>query len=660
MSELPAHHADDAIHEPVQDFGLTGHVSALDQLPPEQRLAMPVQDFSHRPLHVVPPDIAAGRRALFTRITVFASSLFVTAAFAYELYLVLSVVALTPVQIVFLVLCTLAFGWMTFGSMSAAMGFLPLFAGETADTIALPELGEQLAARTALLFPVYHEEPSRVAGTIAAVAEELREIGAERFFDVFVVSDTRGSEDGAREAIAYGALALSLRAILPVYYRRRPENTAKKAGNIADWVARFGGGYEHFIIFDADSIMAGETVVRLALAMQQDARAGLIQTVPRLIGGQTLFAKLQQFASNQYGPAVAAGIAVWHRGQGNYWGHNAIIRTRAFAEAAGLPDLPGRPPFGGHIQSHDFVEAACLVRAGWGVHIVPAARGSYEGCPPSLVDLIIRDRRWCQGNLQHAKIMTKRGIASMSRVHFGMGVLSYVVPGIWALSLVVGIVLALQAQQLIPNYFPGSKTLFPVWPIIDPGAALRLFIATLVLVMLPKGMGLALELKRLWLEKSAVTAYARAIFGVLTETIFSMLVAPILMVTQTKAVLEIMLGRDSGWKPQQRFGAAINAQEAARYHALHVVIGIIGVVLCATVSMALLAWMAPVLLGLVLSAVLSWVMARPPLALIGVLLSTEEDRDPPAIVARADALSEIWRERLSGPSARADELAQAA
>ena len=653
MSELPAHIGEDAIHEPVQDYGLAGQAPAPETLlpPREEPLAMPVQDFSKRPAKAFPRDASAMRRALFPRITVFGASLFVTAAFAWELYLVLSVVTLTPAQVVFLMLCTLAFGWMTFGSMSAAMGFLPLFAGETADTIALPPVTGRLSSRMALLFPVYHEDPTRVAGTIAAVAEELQALGVERFFDVFVLSDTRGPEDGAKELEAYGAVSASLRGIIPVYYRRRPANNAKKAGNIGDWVERFGGGYQSFIIFDADSVMSGETIVRLAHAMQLDERAGLIQTVPRLVGARTLFGKLQQFASNQYGPAVASGIAVWHRGQGNYWGHNAIIRTRAFAECAGLPSLPGRPPFGGHIQSHDFVEAACLVRAGWGVHIAPSARGSYEGSPPSLIDLVTRDRRWCQGNLQHLKILTQHGIASMSRVHFAMGVLSYIVPGIWALSLVVGMVLALQAQQLIPNYFPGSKTLFPVWPIIDPGAALRLFLATLVLVMLPKGMGLALELKRLWLEEAAATAYARAIFGVLIETIFSMLVAPVLMVTQIKATIEIVLGRDSGWKPQQRDGHALSLSEAARYHALHMIVGSIAAGLCATVSLALLAWMAPVVLGLVLSGLLSWMSARPPLALLGVLLSTEEDRDPPAIVKRADKWTGVWQQRLAGAQA---------
>ena len=166
-------------------------------------------------------------------------------------------------------------------------------------------------------------------------------MGRAQRFDVFVLSDTRGAEAGQAEEAAFGDVRRSLRGVIDLYYRRRAENTARKSGNIHDWVERFGGAYESFVILDGDSIMSGDALVRLALAMERDPKAGLIQTVPRLIGGATLLQKLQQFASNIYGPSVAAGLAFWHRDQGNYWGHNAIIRTRAFAEAAGLPEAAG-------------------------------------------------------------------------------------------------------------------------------------------------------------------------------------------------------------------------------------------------------------------------------------------------------------------------------
>jgi membrane glycosyltransferase len=381
-----------------------------------------VQDFAARK-----PLLKESRRRGYwvPRAAVFFGSWLLTAAFAYELYQVLAYVQMTPIQLIFLILSTISFGWIAFGSLSAAMGFLPLFAGETADTIAIPPAGGALTARTALLFPVYHEDCARIAGTIAAMADELSAMGKAWNFDVYVLSDTRGANEGAAEEAAYAKLAEALAGKMQVAYRRRIDNTARKAGNIKDWVERFGGAYEHFIILDGDSIMSGETVVRLALAMQREPRAGLIQTVPRLTGGRTLLQRLQQYACNVYGPSVATGLASWHRDQGNYWGHNAIIRTRAFAGDAGLPELAGRKPYGGHILSHDFVEAVLLQRGGWSVHMVPSIEGSYEGMPPGLVDVIVRDRRWAQGNLQHLALIPRAGLTAMGRVHLAMGVFSY-------------------------------------------------------------------------------------------------------------------------------------------------------------------------------------------------------------------------------------------
>ena len=211
-----------------------------------------------------------------------------------------------------------------------------------------------------------------------------------------------------------------------IYYRARSENIGKKAGNIADWVERFGGAYEFFIILDADSVMSGALVVQLAALMGRNPRTALIQTVPRLVGANTLFARLQQFAVAFYGPVIAAGFAAWHQESGNYWGHNAILRTRAFAQSAGLPTLPGTPPLGGHIQSHDFVEAAFLRRAGWQVCMLPDLQGSYEGCPPTLIDVAVRDRRWAQGNFQHLRIVRASGLPWVSRLHLAMG--TYTLP----------------------------------------------------------------------------------------------------------------------------------------------------------------------------------------------------------------------------------------
>jgi membrane glycosyltransferase len=548
---------------------------------------------------------------------------------------------LTPIQLLFLVLSTIAFGWIALGSLSAAFGFLPLFAGEKADTIDLPAPEGPLTARTALLFPVYHEKPAHIAGTVQAIAHELHSMGQEKAFDVFILSDTRSDIEGAAEERAYTTLARRLSAVLPVYYRRRRENRGRKAGNIKDWVRRFGAAYENFVVLDGDSVMSGTTLVRLAQAMQRSETAGLIQTVPRLTGAVTLLQHLQQFASNVYGPPVAAGLAAWHREQGNYWGHNAIIRTRAFAGAAGLPTLPGSAPFGGDIQSHDFVEAVLLQRAGWDVHMVPAVEGSYEGQPSTLPDVVIRDRRWAQGNLQHLSIVRASGLTTMGRIHLIMGATSYLISVVWAASLAVGVVLALQGQHMIPSYFIDKRTLFPVWPVIDPGAALRLFLGTMAIVLLPKVLGLLLEFRRVRHAREPLGTL-RAAAGVLTETVFSILISPILMVTQTVAVFQVLLGRDSGWRPQSRAGAGISFVDAMHFHWRHMLLGALLAVICWQASAPVVGWMAPVIVGLLLAGPLSWFIARPAGPVMQALLSTPHGRSPPSIVERARRASGEW------------------
>jgi membrane glycosyltransferase len=612
-------------------------------LPAEQPLEMPEQDFSRRNVGV---PVADRSGSWIARVTLLCGTLLLTGIFGYELHEALTLERMTPLQAVFLILATISFGWIALGSLSAALGFLPLFAEEKADTINVDTVRAQLKTRTALLFPVYHEEPSRIAGTVAAMAGDLFSAGKAQSFDVFILSDTRGAEAGAVEEACYAELRRGLSSVMPIYYRRRVANTGRKAGNIKDWIERFGAGYDHFVILDGDSIMSADALLRLATAMEENPRAGLIQTVPRLTGGTTLLQRLQQFASNIYGPSVAAGLAFWHRSEGNYWGHNAMIRTRAFAEACGLPKLPGEAPFGGHIQSHDFVEAMLLQRAGWGAHMTPSIRDTFEGTPPTLSDVRVRDRRWAQGNLQHLSIVGQSGIPGMGRIHLAMGAFSYLVSLIWALSLGVGIVLALQSQHIIPSYFLDRQTLFPIWPVMDPGAAMRLFLSTMSIVLLPKALGLVLEIKRA-ARAGELFGMPRALAGVAIETVFSMLIAPVQMMTQTSAIIDILRRVDSGWAAQSRFGTAFSLREAMRGHWRHTAMGIGLVAICWMVSPGLLFWMSPVIAGLLLSGPVHWLTARPAGPALEVLLSTPEDRERAPILLHAERETSVWARRLA-------------
>ncbi len=409
----------------------------------------------------------------------------------------------------------------------------------------------RIETRTAILMPTYNEEPARVLAGLQAIYESLQEAGAIDTFDFFILSDTTDADIWIAEEAGFLALRARTKGEGRIFYRRRPRNTDRKAGNIAEWVMRFGGRYDAMLVLDADSLMTGECIVRIAAAMEQNPHVGLIQTLPVIIGGRSLFARLQQFAGRLYGPLIAHGLAWWHGPDSNYWGHNAIIRTRAFAECAGLPHLRGRKPFGGHILSHDFVEAALVRRGGWAVHMVPWLHGQLRGGPPSLTDLAIRDRRWCQGNLQHAAVLPARGLHYVSRLHLLTGIGSYITAPLWLIMLLAGLLTALQARFVPPDYFPSEFSLFPAWPAQDPIRAAWVFVGTMAVLLVPKLFAYVVMLFDREQRRGFGGGFL-ALGGLLVETLIAGLAAPMMMVAQSAAVASILAGRDGGWQPQRR------------------------------------------------------------------------------------------------------------
>jgi len=328
------------------------------------------------------------------------------------------------------------------------------------------------------------------------------------------------------------------------------------------------------VVLDADSLMSGDSLLRLAAEMERRPRAGLIQTLPVIVNASTGFARLQQFANRLYGPLLGRGLAWWHGSESNYWGHNAIIRTRAFAEQAGLPKLAGRKPVGGEIMSHDFVEAALMRRGGWSVEIAPDLGGSYEESPPALSDHAVRDRRWCQGNLQHLGVLPARGLHPVSRLHLLTGIGAYLTSPLWLLFLVVGILIALQAQFIRPEYFPRDFALFPRWPAQDPVRAAWVFVGTMSLLFVPKLLALATMLADARRRRGFGGAL-RSLAGVLLETLVSGLMAPVTMLDQSVTVAATLSGRDVGWNVQRRGDGALPWAQVARHYAGHTVFGVL-------------------------------------------------------------------------------------
>jgi len=580
-------------------------------------------------------DPRRSRSSWVRRIGILGSAFLLAAVAVYEMEQVLIVGGLTPIEIAVLVLFALNFGWIALAFVSSIAGYGVVMARRYRQKRTPPG---PLGGKTAMLMPTYNEDPSRVFAAVEAMAVGLDELQQGPAFDWFILSDTTDPD----VALAEEAALLTLRDRLGdrgrVYYRRRRKNVARKSGNVADFCTRWGAAYDHMLVLDADSLIAPETIVELARRMEEDPDAGLIQTIPALVNGTTIVARLQQFAGRVYGPVVGAGLAFWTGSEGNYWGHNAIIRTRAFMDAAGLPDLPGKPPFGGHILSHDFVEAALLRRAGWTVRIAEDLAGSYEESPPSIIDLAVRDRRWCQGNLQHVLVLPARGLHWVSRIHLMTGIGSYLASPLWLLLILAGLALSLQAHFIRPEYFTEDFQLFPTWPVIDAERALRLFGLTLVILFGPKFLGLVSFLRNRT-DRRKVGGF-RTIASFLFEIIISALIAPVMMLVHTGAILSILLGRDSGWKPQRRDDGGVPIRSLIIRHRWHFLLGV--ALLCAAWldSLVLVAWLSPAILGLLLVVPVSGMTGSNKVGRfirrIG-LLRTPEEVDPPAVAIAAAA-----------------------
>lgn len=550
----------------------------LRQLPREAPLEMPVQRLDGNP----PGSIEVKTRPhglLVKRLLLIAMTAVLGLAASSELRFTFSRDGLDVLEVVLLLFFMPLFCWISFGFVSSAVGFLKLISGEHPGFTAIPSPASALRHRTAVLMPVYNESVEATFGRVRAMAQSIHEAGGGEWIDFFVLSDSNAFH-GKRELAAWREVAAA--AKIKVYYRRREQNIARKPGNVAEWVRRFGAAYENMLVLDADSLMSGDAIVGMSAIMEEKPSIGLLQTVPMIINARTLFQRWMQFASEAYGPIASAGLLWWSGSEANFWGHNAIVRTRAFAESCGLPELPGKPPFGGHILSHDMIESALLRRRGWAVHMVMIG-GSYEEFPPTVVDHAIRDRRWMQGNLQHLRLLGTSGLNWASRLHLLIGASAYLTSPGWFLLLATAIV---QAASISNGGFVGAAPASVLW-------------LTAVLLFGPKLMG------AIWMlansERRRAFGGSVGIFKSLAlEVPLAILMAPVTMVTQSKAILGLLLGIPSGWTTQVR--------EARRIHVREIILDLrehigLGLIFAATAFIDPLTalWLSPLTAGLLAS-----------------------------------------------------------
>src|SRR6266478_167100 len=545
-------------------------------MPPEKPLDMRPQELRYKPQRR--GRHGPGAAVLYARFILATVTFGVTIYGVYQMLQVVRFASMTLLQGLMIFFFAISLGWIAFAAGSVLAG-----ASKRRD-LTHPDSGR--ATRTALVMPIYNEDPLRTTAALQAMAEALALIDAHRGFEIVILSDSTNADSWIRETLRVDLLRNTLLPIMPVWYRRRWQNIARKSGNLEDFVTRWGGRYDHMIVLDADSLIDAPTLQRLVRAMQTDPDLGILQTAPQLIGATTFFGRLQQFAACIYGPVITRGLSAWSGDSGNYWGHNAIIRMAAFAQNCGLPKLAGRKPFGGFVLSHDFVEAALMRRGGWKVRMATYGGGSWEESPPSLIDVALRDRRWAQGNLQHMKIIGAAGLSFISRMHLGVGIMSYLSSPLWLVMLGIGFALAVQSHLIRPEYFSHDFQLFPTWPRFDVELMMALFWFSMIVLLIPKMLGLV------------------------------------------RALLSRRIRRGSG---------GVIWSDAWHYHKRHMFLSCATAVIVWFLSPPLLAWLSPALLGLFLSVPLSRASGSESLGRILsklALLRTPEEGETPPLMAR--------------------------
>jgi membrane glycosyltransferase len=374
--------------------------------------------------------------------------------------------------------------------------------------------------------------------------------------------------------------------------------------------------------------------------MEKNPRTGILQTSPLAVNKESLIARVQQFSNHVYGPMFVAGLHFTQLGDSHFWGHNAIIRIAPFMEHCGLPNLPGKPPLGGEIMSHDFVEAALMRKAGYEVWLAYDLAGSYEEVPPMLLEELKRDRRWCQGNMQHMRLLFARGLFPAHRALFLHGAMAYVSALLWFLFLSLSTAEAIYEAVREPVYFPAGRSLFPQWPVWHPRWALTLLATTAIILFLPKLLSaLVIIIKGRAREFSGMVKLLASVF---LEVLFSTLFAPVRMMFHSKFVFVTLMGQQVGWGGQQRSDLGTSWGEALRLHGPGTALAFTWGAVLFLINRSFFWWNTPVFIPVLLSIPLSvWssrAAAGRALRRHGLFVIPEEVSPPPVLQCLEDIL----------------------
>jgi membrane glycosyltransferase len=563
-----------------------------------------------------------GRRMLFAGL--------VTATMAALLWLMATVLSAGNfgiVKIAILALFAMTLPWTVIGFWNATIGYLIMHFAADPIAAVIPVAAsirgdEKVTASTAILLCIRNELPERLVRNLEPMMGELVAAGIADRFHVYILSDTDDAEIAVQEGAHFGALASRWNGRIALAYRKRAINTGFKAGNIRDFCEHHGGHHDFALILDADSFMTAEGILRLVRIMQADANLGILQSLVVGLPSTSAFARIFQFGMRLGMRSYTIGSAWWQGDCGPYWGHNAVLRLAPFIAHCRLPVLPKKAMVGGHVLSHDQIEAALMRRAGYEVRVLPEEGFSWEENPPSLIEFIRRDLRWCQGNMQYWHFLDLPGLKLVSRCQLAFAILMFLGSPAWIGMLIIGTL----ALALTP-----TATQF-----IRPDRGMALLIVILVMWFAPKIATAANVLARSDLRR-AFGGTARFLASVVTETIFFILLSPIMWVGHTMFLAGLPFGRTIGWIGQARNNHSVSVAMALRSLCVHTALGCGVIALLTATHPAAIPYALLLAGGLVLAipfaVITAWPAVGTTLARIGVGRLPEETAPLPALCA---------------------------
>ena len=543
-------------------------------------------------------------------------------------------------------LFALLFAWVSAGCITAVMGFWVLVKGDqhalSKNTASNRPLSA--SARTAVIMPICNEDVSTVFAGLRATCESLATTGADRLFDVFILSDSSDPAVRAAEVAAWSELRGTLNSDR-IFYRWRQRRIKRKAGNVADFCRRWGRNYRYMVVLDADSVMSGDCLVTLVRLMETHPTAGILQTAPQGCGLNTVHARGQQFSSRVTGRLFTAGMQYWQLGEAHYWGHNAIIRVEPFMKHCALAPLEGEGGLSGEIMSHDFVEAALMRRAGYHVWLVPDLVGSYEQQPPHILAELQRDRRWCQGNLQNARLIAEPGLHAVHRGMLVTGAMAYLSAPLWLVYVALGAML----------WLVGGNVFFTPEGDLTIGV-MGLWASTIAMLVLPRLLGVtAVVMKD---EQRFYGGTSKLVKSAFIEAGLSAMQAPLRMVAHSIFVIGALTGLKLDWKSPPREATDVSWREATqRFAGAGAAVLVIAAVLALLHPPALI-WLLPVGLPLLLAIPFTVITSRTGLGekvRQAELLLVPEESWSPSVLRRAWAYAQQsshplpWGQVLDNP-----------